>query len=194
VDWDLKEKSVPQCEWVTITTEFVLASWNAMVYDDVHFTYPLTTEFVKFPPLYWKLETPFLEKAEAIKDVSGGYVVGGFDIVDPAQPAGQEVVARYRLLHQYSYNQSPEAHTFVLKGGKGFVVTNLRFGHSYGYLDDQALWRFEDWMTVLSEKYDLGEREIRAAINWKGRLPYPKGEDVTGRIADKKQGLLDRLP
>ena len=40
VDWDLSDKPVPYCTWVTITTEFVLPAWNAIEYEDVRFTYP----------------------------------------------------------------------------------------------------------------------------------------------------------
>lgn len=194
VAWDLSEKPVPQCEWVTINTEFVLPTWNAMAYSDVHFTYPAGSDSLSLPDLSWRLDTPTLEKADMLPNVTGGYVVAAFDIVDPKQPSDQDVVARYRLVHQYSYSQSPEQHTFTLQGTKGFVVTNLRFGHSYGYPDSAALWRFESWMTSATEKYMLGEQTIKLTINWKGRLPYPKGEDITGRIADIKQGLQKRLP
>lgn len=194
VDWDFTDKPVPQCEWVTITTEFVLPAWNAMEYDDVHFTYPDALLTMELPSLYWLLETPFIDKAEAIPNVTGGYVVGSFDIVDPQRPSGEELVAQYRLLHQYSYTQSPEFHTFVLRGSEGFHAANFRFGHSYGYLDPQALWQFEEWMTEIPKEYPLGEEAIEIAIDWAGLLPYPEGEDITGRIPDIEQGLMKRLP
>ena len=40
VDWDLSDNPVPYCNWVTITTEFVVPTWNAIWYTDVYFTYP----------------------------------------------------------------------------------------------------------------------------------------------------------
>jgi len=194
VDWDFTDKPVPQCEWVRITTEFVLPAWNAMEYDDVHFTYPDALMALAYPSLYWLVETPFIDKAEAIPNVTGGYVVGSFDVVDPQAESREQLVAQYRLLHQYSYSQSPEFHTFVLRGTEGYHATNFRFGHSYGYLNPEALWRFEEWMTETPKAYPLGEEAIELAIDWAGLLPYPEGEDISGMIPDLKQGLTTRLP
>lgn len=192
VDWDLSEKPVPQGTWVTITTEFVLPSWNAITYEDVYFTYPITYVLEK-PWIYWRLDTPFLEAAEKIPNVTGGYVIGSFEIYDrqnfPDQP-----IAEYRLVHQYSYTQAPEFHTFILQGSDKYQVANLRFGHSYSYPDLEQLWGFEDWLTVIPEEFNLGEQEVQLDLDWKGLLPYPPGEDITGRLADLKQGLLFRLP
>ncbi len=35
----------------------------------------------------------------------------------------------------------------------------------------------------------LGEKPSELRIDWKGRLPYPEGEDIRGRIKDIKEGL-----
>jgi len=187
VDWDFANQKVKQCTWVTITTEFVLPSWNGMRYNDVHFTYPDAKTLLKLPELAWQLVTPNIRKAEAIPNVTGGYVIGSFEIYDPAAQAGP--VARYRFVHQYSYTQAPEFHTFLLTGSKGTYATNLYFGHSYGYPTTEELWRFEQWMTKETGKYELSEEPVKIAIDWKGRLPYPQGEDITGRIPDLKGGL-----
>lgn len=173
VNWDLSEKKVPQCTWVTISTEFVEPFWNAISYHDVHFTYPDGTG-VRFPDLAWKMETPMIEEAETIPNVTGGYVIGSFDVYDPKTP--DEPVVRYRFVHQYLYNQSPEYHTFLLTGTPEFYVTNLSFGHSYGYPTTEELWRFENWMTKISERYALDDNPVRVHIDWKGRLPYPEGD------------------
>jgi len=52
VDWDLSDNPVPYCTWVTITTEFVVPTWNAIWYKDVYFTYPSGAPDTKYiqPP------------------------------------------------------------------------------------------------------------------------------------------------
>jgi hypothetical protein len=177
VDWNLSEKKVPQCTWVTISTEFVEPSWNAISYHDVHFTYP-DGMGDKFSDLTWKMETPVIARADTIPNVTGGYVIGSFDVYDPKKP--DELAVHYRLVHQYLYNQSPEFHTFLLAGTPGFKVRNLRFTHSYGYPTKQELWRFEKWMTHIDEVYTLSDRPVKIPIDWKGRLPYPEGDRGTG--------------
>jgi hypothetical protein len=177
VDWNLSEKNVPQCTWVTISTEFVEPFWNAIRYNDVHFTYPDGAD-IKFPDLAWKIETPRIDKAEAITNVTGGYVLGSFDVYNPDTP--NEPAVQYRLVHQYLYNQSPEFHTFTLTGTSGFIVTNVRFGHSYGYPTMEELWRFENWMNKGGEVHKLGGNEIKLTIDWRGRLPYPEGDRGRG--------------
>lgn len=177
VDWDLSDKPVPYCNWVTITTEFILPRWNAIAYDNVHFTYPKGVKILPVASLAWKMETPIIEKAASIPNVTGGYVVGRFEIIHPDLPSGQRVVGEYRFVHQYSFDQSPEDHMFTLTGEKGYYATNFRFGHSYGFLDTESLWKFGNWMTEIPEKlYPLEDKPIKLRINWKGRLPYPEGD------------------
>ena len=77
-------------------------------------------------------------------------------------------------------------HTFYLSGSNGYTATNIRFGHSYGYLNTNELWKFEDWMTDLSkENFTLEDKPIEIEINWKGKLTYPEGEDIRGRIREQ---------
>jgi hypothetical protein len=174
VDWDLSEKPIPHGEWVTISTEFVETAWNAIFYNDVHFTYPIGAQCMQLlPDLHWWMETPWIDGAEEIPSVTGGYVIGGFYLISEEQPdlpAGQ-----YRFQHQYLYNQDPELHILLLSGTRGYTITNLTFGHSYGFLTDDQLWEFEDWMTVDKEEYPLSEDAIEIIIDWGGQLPYPEG-------------------
>jgi hypothetical protein len=58
----------------------------------------------------------------------------------------------------------------------GFIVTNLLFGHSYGYPTERELWHFENWTTKVGERYTLGDKPMVINIDWKGRLPYPQGD------------------
>jgi len=189
VDWDLTKNPVPYCRWITITTEFILPSWNAMKYSDVHFTFSDGADGKFAPSIGWEMKTPLIEEATSIPDVTGGYVVGSFDVVNPNLEANSGVVGEYRFIHEYSYNQAPEVHTLLLTGERGYYATDLRFGHSYGYLSTDSLWEFEEWMTRDDEKYELGDRPIELNIDWTGRLPYPPGEDITGRIPDIKEAM-----
>jgi len=195
VDWDFTRKPVPEATWVTITTEFILRSWNAMKYENVRFTYPRGIPDLELPSISWEVKSARVKKADTIPDVTGGYLVAAFDIVKTTKPGWVQTVGKYRILHQYSYTQSPERHTLVLKGKKGYEITNLKVGHSYGYVDGKALWQFERWMSEKSGKlYRLSQKPVKIEIDWKGRLPYPKGEDIQNRIEDLKEGLMRKIP
>lgn len=174
VDWDFTKK-VPQCTWITINTEFVESSWNSISYHDVHFTYP-DGKVVKLPDLKWKMETPEIPKADMIPNVTGGYVIGSFDIYDTA--ANEEPVVRYRFVHQYLYNQSPETHTLFISGTPGYMIKNVRFSQSYGNPTLEKLWRSDEkWMTYAKDTTRvLGEQPLKIEIDWKGKLPYPEGD------------------
>lgn len=174
VDWNFSAKPVPYCTWITITTEFVLPRYNAVRYRDVYFTYPDTGR--QIPQIGWEIFTPEIVDPTTIPNVTGGYVIGDFDIVDPTRPSGEQRVAEYRLVHEYSFDQDPEDHIFILSGNPEYTVTNLRFGHSYGFPRTEALWEFNNWMTDLKgEQFSLDD-SIRVQIDWEDRLPYPEGD------------------
>jgi hypothetical protein len=173
VDWDFAKKTVPRCKWITINTEFVEPAWNYISYHDVHFTYPSGKRF-KLPDLSWRIETPAIPRAETIPNVTGGYVIARFDVYDPNNL--EEPVVRYRLVHQYLYNQSPEMHTLLIGGTSGFQVRNLAVTHSYGLPTTGELWRIEKWMTQERDSVRvLSDRPVKIDINWRGLLPYPEG-------------------
>jgi len=176
VDWTFK-KPVPQGTAVTITTDFTMRSWNAISYSDVHFTYPDGTLSPSIPSLSWKITTPIVVNAEKIQNVTGGYVVSSFEVVN-----GSELLGEYRLVHQYSYTQDPEHHTLSLTGPAGTSVRNVRVGHSYGRPDTKSLWKFSDWMTTNAATIPLSATPTDVTIDWSGKLPYPQGEDITGRV------------
>lgn len=178
VDWDLSKNPIPYCKWITITTEFILPRWNAIKYSNVRFTYP-QSEAVKVPEIAWKIDTPIKREAAKIPNVTGGYLVGGFDMIDPSLPQRERLVGQYRFIHEYNFDQDPERHIFSIAGKRGLVITNLRFGHSYGYLDTKSLWSFDKWMTRMGDRtYTLNRDRTRVEIDWRGRLPYPQGEIV----------------
>ncbi|WP_152555601.1 hypothetical protein [Methylomarinum vadi] len=195
VDWDLSDKPVPQNSSITITTEFILRNWNAINYSDVHFTYPDGSIQTVFPDISWDFRSPVVAGAAQIANVTGGYVVASFDVIDSRQSANNRLIGSYRLIHQYSFTQSPEKHTFHIQGENGFKISHLRFGHSYSYLNRESLWAFQQWMTDLgSASYSLDGSPTTVNIDWTGRLPYPEGEDIKGRIPDIKKGETRTTP
>jgi hypothetical protein len=199
VDWDLSDNPVPYCTDVTITTEFVLPQYNYIWYDDVYFTYP-DPGFI-IPGLEWRIDTPELEVTD-LTDICGGYVVGSFDIF--ADPDGLDLIGEYRLLHEYDYFQNPELHYLSLAGTNetDYFAGNLRFGHSYGFLEADLLWEFEEWMTYDGEIYSLDpDYPIEVELNWDGLLPYPEGvgpppvpTDENGEEGPCGGALIDAVP
>ena len=131
---------------------------------------------LELPSLLWTMETPFIDKAEAIPNITGGYVIGSFDLYHP--DVSDEPIAQYLFMHQYLYNQDPEYHTLLLYGTEGYTVTNLQFAHSYGLLTVEEMWDFKDWIKVDREMYQLVSREesISIELDWEGLLPYPEGD------------------
>jgi len=181
VDWDFSENRIPYCTWVTITTEFVLPFGNYIAYDDVYFTYP--DIIFKYPYLIWEVLTPEIDVKENIPNICGGYVIGSFDLLDPKAQDGPTIIAEYRFIHEYDYNQNPELHDFQLFGPVGLLAENLRFGHSYGMPDPEGLWEFKDWKTRLPDTFEMNPEEpIKIRMDWDGLLPYPPGEDYLGEL------------
>jgi hypothetical protein len=184
VTWDLSDEPVPECHWIIITTELILPEEAPMEYSDVHFTYPTSGGAVVFPWLSWEVQTQTLENAETIPNVTGGYIIGSFDIsVGSEHIPDQRPIAQYRFIHRYPYNKSPNEHLFTLAGKEGFHIKNVRFGHSYGILNTEELWEFNDWNTEKSpEIYPLSRDPIGIPIIWERKLTYPQGETSTGKI------------
>ncbi len=181
VDWDFA-KPVQKGKTVRINTEFVVPRWNAITYSDVHFTYPDSGDGdARAPNIGWAIETPMVEKAITIRDVTGGYVVGAFDVIGEAGPP-----ASYRFVHQYSFDQDPERHRLQITGRPGTSVANVRVGHHYGLPTEAELWSFEEWMSRFEDRQALGEEAIGFDLDWEGRLPYPAGEDIQGAQRQRK--------
>lgn len=184
VDWDLRDNRIPFCTWVTITTELLVPTSGTVSYSDVYFTYPL--EGATRPAFEYLLYTPPLQAAADPPDITGGYVVSAFDLMEAMGQTGYNVVGEYRLVSEYSYDQDPNEHTFILQSVEpmGYYAGNFRFGHSYGYLDANSLWEFNDWMTHDPDIRPLDDPQgIYISLDWRGRLPYPEGENYLGQLA-----------
>ena len=143
-----------------------------------------TPDWGAFPPpsFGWEIATPELNDTNVL-DITGGYVVGAFDVYDWA--GEPNLLGQYRLIHQYPYTQDPEYHTFTIHGPNemtgcnNYRATNFRFGHSYGMLNSESLRQFYEWMTTSEESVTLCAGEERSiTIDWEGRLPYPES-DIT---------------
>lgn len=175
VDWDLSDNPVPYCTWITITTEFVLPTWNAVAYRNVHFTYPSPGPIR--PGLRWELWTEPVEDFN-VPNITGGYVVGGMELY--ADPDGQNLLGEYRFQHEYDFMQDPEQHEVLLESVQEFYYVGYpRFGHSYGILDNDSLWEFEDWIDVIPWIEPIEPNvPLSYYLNWDGLLPYPRGDDV----------------
>jgi hypothetical protein len=87
-------------------------------------------------------------------------------------------------MHEYDWDQDPELQDFVLEPvgeTSSFYVGDLRFGHSYGSLEDPLdLWAFNDWMTADPQVHLIGPgSNFSMHLNWEGLLPYPERETFT---------------
>ncbi|OXU14839.1 DUF7901 domain-containing protein [Sedimentisphaera salicampi] len=99
--------------------------WEPLVYPDGHelvsqpvdmafgVVTPQTSQGVFMPEFGWNIVTEDLDNTD-IPDISGGYVLGSFDLFGDDGLLGQ-----YRFVHQYPYTQDPETHTFTIQGGPG---------------------------------------------------------------------------
>lgn len=186
--WDLKDNPVPYCTWITINTEFVVPHWNAISYRDIYFTYPAIGR--PLPWFRWQLITPELREPN-LPSITGGYVIGAFDLIDPNDQTGLTVVGEYRFQHEYDFTQDPEEHFFELQGDPDqtypFLAGNFRFGHSYSILDVNELYRFDEWMSRIPNQMPLSPTSpVKLTLNWDGRLPYPQGEDYVGQYPPPK--------
>ena len=137
---------------------------------------PTTEPGPLLPEFGWHILSSELADSN-IPDITGGYVVGGFDVFDMAGEPNLQ--GQYRLIHQYPYTQDPEKHIFTIQGPNDqtnceYVATNFRFGHSYGMLDSRSLWQFSEWMTKSEAAAYLCSRQpLTLTLDWQGRLPYP---------------------
>lgn len=188
VDWDLSDNPVPHGTDVTISTEFVLPSWNAMAYSNVHWTYPGDGKSVKRGPAFvdiaWNIETPALSVEDRLpNNVTGGFVVGAFELID-TELSTVDTVQQYRFIHEYSYNQDPEVHLLQLTGRPGALIRNLRLGNTWNYLETSQVAEFKDWLTVYDQVDELGKEPLRFKVDWTGKVAYPEGEIIYEAIPE----------
>ncbi len=130
------------------------------------------------PDLTWALTTPALDDPNALAHpwITGGYVVGAFDVFRDAD--GLDLAGSYCIQERYEFDQNPEAHVFSLQrqAGDPLWVGNLRFGHSYGQLNPLQLCAFAgQWLTIDPTIHDLSDPDgLVLNLDWSGLLRYPR--------------------
>ncbi len=183
------EDPVAQGVRVTITTELSVPENVRLFHGEPLWTYAGHTGERAGPGIGWGREpfrlgeTPWTEP-----DVTGGFVIGGLEIVRSTEHvpratmavAADEPMAELRLLAQYPYSNDPTRHDVFFWGDDAAMsLTRARFGHSYGYLSPSALWRFQDWTAEFwrDETFVLDDAGGTAEIRWPELRGYPRGED-----------------
>jgi hypothetical protein len=191
-DWQFSTP-VPPAQFVTITTQIITDQSAALTYNNVAFNVGATAVpgLPNFSVLIADTQLAPNHSMEVGGETEsffyepfacGGFIIGAFDILK--QRTGEKI-GEYRFIHEYAYDEDPEQHLFTLQslvaeGADTHDLSQLRFGHSYVFLDEQGLWGFDDWMEVSRGLVPLTPTTtITHAINWEGRLPYPEIEYFT---------------
>ncbi len=182
-EWTFDEP-VPQGTQVTIFTEFAECVRNAIYYRDVSFTYDSRDRVqapggaaaprdITVPAIQITVDTEDLSDTD-IPNICGGQVVGAFELY--SDEARTTLLGEFRFEHEYNWDQDPEHHWFTvaLRDNTPCWVGDVRFGHSHGFLDQEALWEFEEWFEVHYGTAALTATDsISYTLSWDGRLPYP---------------------
>ncbi|AQQ70404.1 hypothetical protein SMSP2_00752 [Limihaloglobus sulfuriphilus] len=168
-------------------------SWKPLYYPlghelngyDVNMSFGIVTRSTQpgtlLPGFGWYINSFPLENVN-IQDITGGYVVGAFDLMDYA--GEPKMLGEYRFIHQHPYIFDPELFEFTIEPPQGqenceFAARNFRFGHTWGMPNTAELWEFNQWMTALPQEVFLcSPTPVVIPVNWDGRLPYPKS-DIT---------------
>lgn len=174
VAWDFKKDPIRLDRVLTISTELAQPNQTGMTYQDLHLESVESGNTIAAPDIGWTISSVIIPKEQREHFALGGYVIGSFDVYSEKNDV--EVTrpfAQYRLIHQYPFSRSPSNHWFKVHGAPGFYITNLRFGHSYGYFKGDDLWRFDKWK-VSWEKitYPLRAEPIELELDF-GPMPYP---------------------
>ncbi|MFH1371349.1 MAG: hypothetical protein ABII09_08715 [Planctomycetota bacterium] len=190
VEWDLSDNPVPQGSFVTATAEIVVpydANGNSISIDSVLWT-PMHFEALPGSFMWGRhYELPG-GPAMYAPNMCGGYVVCACMIF--ADQYGTQPVGEYRWVLDYDYYQDPCHHDITFEpnvtGPGPYYMGFFRFGHSYGFLMDDELEPFDNWITY---EYPvppfplLGTRTFM--LNWTGQLPYPQGQDYLNPVPDE---------
>lgn len=185
VDWDISDNNLPHDGCIKVTTQFVLpySTTANMTYSNVYFAFPEQGP-IKLG-FDWGMTTPEIANPDLNDpNISGGYVIGAFDIYNDQNGTQEDLVAEFRFCSEYNYFQDPENHTLDMQSQQGqqesqYFVGNFRFGHSYGILTSENLWSFDQWLAeepnVVS--FDPGCMVENMQIYLPGLLPYPPAEE-----------------
>ncbi|MHC4659810.1 MAG: hypothetical protein ACYS83_11645 [Planctomycetota bacterium] len=184
VDWDLSDNPVPNCNYVTITTQLNVdcaPTVGVLVnYSSLHFTYPGAGP--DKPEFGWRMTTT-LSPSPNDSNATGGYVVGAFELFEDVGGSPGPIIGAYRLIYEYDYVEAPNEHDFdfVSPSTTSYHVGFFRFGHSYALLDDEALWQFDNWLDDEPSIFPMTLPIIQITVDFNddGLLPYPTAQDYS---------------
>jgi hypothetical protein len=174
VEWDFKDDPLRLDQQLTISTELAQPGQTGMTYQNLYLGAAGTDRNIAVPDIGWTISTEKIPKEKREHFALGGYVIGSFDVYpEKGDVTKMRPLAQYRFIHQYKFSQSPSNHWFTVNGASGFYITNVRFGHSYGFLESEALWSFDNWKVSFGrEVYPLRVDPIEMELNF-GPIPYP---------------------
>lgn len=156
------------------------------------FTYtsfpPYDTE--DYPPFEYGISSNLLDNQlqADVNDpnITGGFIVGTFDIYDSDQPNEPNKLQEFRFCWEYNYFLDPQEHIFELLPAqiteplqRNFWIGNFKFGHSYGLLIGEKLWSFDQWQMqepALTEYHESMDPIVHNIL-LPDTLPYPRGEN-----------------
>ncbi|MBK7812039.1 MAG: hypothetical protein IPI50_12540 [Saprospiraceae bacterium] len=111
-------------------------------------------------------------------------MIASFDIED-INNKGEREIYPYRLIHEYSYNQSPFKHLLQLSGKESVLLRNIKLGHSWNQLNTKELNKFENWISNFDTTIKLNKEPQNIEVDWQGKFEYPEGENIYQAIPDK---------
>jgi hypothetical protein len=114
-------------------------------------------------------------------NATAGCVVGAFELFQDVGGSPGPIIAAYRFIYEYDHCENPEHHefTFQCPPQTDYWVGFFRFGHSYAALDDQALWKFDNWLFDEPTIFPMWQTipPISVDLSGHGLLPYPAAQD-----------------
>ena len=175
--FNLPRNSVGQDQSLTFFSSFVSrpSSWISL--DDISFLYDRNDRAGVEKAISFRLKTPLKDGKLLEKGFCGGYLLGSFQAI-PSADKSIDFPCEVRFIEQYPYDLDPEKHVFMMSCDSGTRITNVRFGHSYGWIGEDSLWSHEQWITFVSDTLHFQKDTLSIDLQWKNLLPYPKGEEL----------------
>lgn len=189
IDFDFLRNPVPKGQSIVVNWELITAPSPVITLQEVILKQPAqSTQDSVLPELSLGIESMDASPRSLRKDFTGGYILGSADLLlhDP-ENSGHGQVTLLRFVLQYPYDENPERHALVLNGSPNLEVSSIRLGHSYGMISTDSLWNYDKWITYIDQVQVLSGEAQRIDINWTGLLPYPKGEDLSRKVAEIPQ-------
>ncbi len=137
------------------------------------------------PDIGLKISSPKVLRPEKKAGFCGGYIVGSMRIEIADTLANDSLtLALFSFISQYNFDENPEQHMITIDLPAGYFIEDLKFGHSYGWIEPDSLSKFKFWLDELPGTFKLKGDSLVINMNWKGKLPYPPGEDFTKRYPE----------